>query len=187
MSTEEFWKGSFGDDYIRRNRVAWRTRLPFWQMILEKTGARSAHEFGCGSGWNIYGIRRLFPDVSVSGTEINFNARVQCRNSGLAVVENIHQAPAAELVFTSGVLIHIAPEDLHATMKKIVEASTDYVLAIEYPAEFEEQVIYRGEKDKLWKRNYGKLYEDMGLTMIVSGVVSKTDGFDDCKYWLLKR
>ena len=46
----DFWRGEFGDSYLRRNRVDWRARIPFWRTILEMTGARSVFEFGCNAG-----------------------------------------------------------------------------------------------------------------------------------------
>jgi hypothetical protein len=92
---------------------------------------------------------------------------------------------AYELVFTSGVLIHVAPNDLPAFMKAIVHASADYVLAIEYAADKEEEIPYRGQHRALWKRPYGKLYEQMGLTLALQGDAGA--GFDRCQFWLLRK
>jgi hypothetical protein len=45
-------------------------------------------------------------------------------------------------------------------------------------------IEYRGEKDRLWKRPYGKLYEAMGLTLVKAG---PAEGFDRCDFWLLSK
>ena len=48
---QQFWAGEFGDEYVRRNQVDWRARIPFWREVIEMTGARSVHEVGCNCGW----------------------------------------------------------------------------------------------------------------------------------------
>ena len=184
---EQFWAGSFGDEYTARNRVDWRKRVPFWSMILDLTGARSVYEFGCNAGWNLSAIRRAYPDVSVRGIDINVKAVDQALQAGLPVSRSAEPIDDAELVFTSGVLIHVGPEQLEKTMVQIVEASYDYVLAIEYASVSKnvEALVYRGNEDRLWRRDYGNLYEKMGLRMVATGPAG--DAFDRCTYWLLRK
>jgi hypothetical protein len=90
----------------------------------------------------------------------------------------------AELVFTAGVLIHVPPAGLDAFMRAIVAASSQYVLAIEYAADVETEIEYRGQMGMLWKRPFGKLYQDLGLTLIETG---EAVGFDRCDYWLFQK
>lgn len=189
MHTKEFWANAFGDEYLKRNRVDWRNRIPFWKEVIDFSGVRSVHEFGCNAGWNLSAILRAYPDVVLTGNEINILAATQARAAGFKVhggdIKEMIPNNCVELVFTAGVLIHIAPEDLQAIMQSIVNASCDYVLAIEYGADKEEEIEYRGHSGKLWKRPYGKLYQDMGLKLIYewdAGV-----GFDKCTAWLLKK
>lgn len=200
--TVEFWKGEFGDSYTQRNRVDWRARIPFWDKIIQKTGARSVYEVGCNAGWNLSAIkshlssiRGSLPEVKVYGEDVNDKALLQAVMAGLSVnipsSRNLEKGQY-ELVFTAGVLIHIAPQDLQAFMQRIVDASCDYVLAVEYecnpPTLIEEEVEYRGHTGKLWKRPYGKLYQDMGLTLIEKGEITG-NGFDEngVTYWLLRK
>lgn len=182
--TEEFWAGEFGDAYTARNRVDWQARIPFWKAIVEATGARSVFEFGCNAGWNLSAIRRIYPDVAVRGADINPVAAAQAATAGLEVT-TLEEAPRSDLVFTAGVLIHIAPGYLQETMTKLVAKSNDYVLAVEYSAAKEEEVNYRGHAERLWKRNFGALYMDMGLELVQKGPAGK--GFDNCTYWLLRK
>lgn len=187
MKTEEVWAGKFGDEYLKRNQVNWQARIPFWKSILDKTGARSAYEFGCNAGWNLSAIKRLYPDVMTSGVDINEDAITQAWTADLNVFhaeETELITPQAELTFTSGVLIHIPPEDLKQTMQDMIDRSYDYILAIEYEADKEEEIEYRGQQGLLWKRPYGEIYKDLGLTPIDTGVAI---GFNDCTYWLLRK
>jgi pseudaminic acid biosynthesis-associated methylase len=181
---EQFWSGEFGDAYLQRNRVAWQARIPFWKAMIDATGARSVFEFGCNAGWNLSAIRRAYADVQVRGTDINPIAASQAITAGLSVCA-LDEAPRSELVFTAGVLIHIAPEFLVGIMTKLIAKSTDYVLAVEYGAATEREVNYRGHSERLWKRNFGSLYMDMGLELVQKGPAGK--GFDDCTYWLLRK
>jgi len=70
-------------------------------------------------------------------------------------------------------------------MQRIIDKSTDYILAIEYDSAKEEEVNYRGNDGMLWKRPYGQLYQDMGLTLVESKY--SVEGFDDCHFYLLRR
>ena len=181
---EQFWAGEFGNQYTARNRVDWRARIPFWRHILDMTGARSVYEVGCNAGWNLSAIKRAYQDVQCYGSDVNGEALYQAERAGLTVYQEPCNPWRCELVFTAGVLIHIAPDNLRAMMQRIVEMSTHYVLAVEYSALTEESVEYRGHADRLWKRPYGVLYAQLGLTLIES---AEAQGFDRCHYWLLSK
>ncbi len=185
----DFWSGDFGDQYTARNRVDWRNRIPFWKRVIDFTGARSVHEVGCNAGWNLSAIHRICPDVNLTGNEINITAAIQARSAGFKVhggsITELLPPDCVELVFTAGVLIHVSPEDLPRMMQDIIDTSCDYVLAIEYAADKEEEVEYRGYSKKLWRRPYGKLYQDMDLKLINEWDAG--EGFDKCTAWLLRK
>jgi pseudaminic acid biosynthesis-associated methylase len=191
MRTEDFWSGSFGDTYTERNRVDWRQRIPFWESALDFMAPGTMLEVGCNAGWNLMAIQTVNPDVEVQGVDVNAKAVAEASANGCQAqqltalgVAGMFIPKSMDCVFTAGVLIHIAPNDLEATMRAIVQTSGKYVLAIEYDAEMETEVEYRGHKGKLWKRPYGKLYENLGMTLLSTGVAG---GFDDCTYWLMER
>ena len=198
MNTQEFWSGDFGDEYTKRNRVNWRARIPFWDRIVQMTGIRSAFEVGTNAGWNLSAIKQSIYGwpVNVEGIDVNPVAVRQAQKAGLNVylvgAENtptFDENDQFDLVFTSGGLIHVAPDELPKMMQDISDLSCDYVLAIEYDAEVETEVEYRGHQGKLWKRPYGKLYEAMGLTLVETGLLGEKDGFDPngVTYWLLRK
>ncbi len=188
ISTKEWWAGEFGDAYTKRNRVDWQRRIPFWKKIILTTGARSVLEFGCGSGWNLSAIRRSFPDVILTGVEINQDAINEATQVGFGVYDGII-GQDYDLVFTAGVLIHTHPDDLEEVMIQIVDRSRDYIIAIEYFNHKIKKLDYRGHKGKLWARPYGTMYTKMfpDLAIVGTGKLPKTQGFDDCRYWLIKK
>ena len=63
-----------------------------------------------------------------------------------------------DLVFTSGVLIHIAPGDLSRAVKEIHRCSRSYIWGLEYHAPQATEVNYRGHDQLFWKMDYAKFY-----------------------------
>lgn len=66
-----------------------------------------------------------------------------------------------DLVFTSGVLIHISPKDIKSAMQEIYRCARKYIWGFEYFAEKYQGVDYRGQTNLLWKANFPKLYLDL--------------------------
>jgi pseudaminic acid biosynthesis-associated methylase len=64
-----------------------------------------------------------------------------------------------DLVFTSGVLIHISPEDIHEVLDEIVRCTSEWVYGQEYYAEEYTEVTYRGHENLLWKADFPSLFE----------------------------
>lgn len=189
--TIEFWKGEFGVDYLERNQVDWTKRVTLLTHIIEQTGASSFLDVGCNAGWNLMALRHINAEYIMSGVDVNQQALEKAQIAGFDAqvapaheVSDLFGAGAADLVITSGVLIHIAPEDLKKTMQAIVDVSSQYVLAIEYEADEETEIEYRGNKGKLWKRPFGKLYEELGLSLVETG---NATGYERCSYWLMEK
>lgn len=200
-----WWVGEGGDAYTQRNRVDWRKRIQFWEDVMAMTGARSVFEVGCNAGWNLSAINAAAPFATLYGADVNMAAANQAGaalgtkaiidDMDIAAVEeklisqHWHFEPTYELVFTAGVLIHLAPEHLRTAMKRIAFLSCDYVLAVEYEAPSETAIQYRGRTDLLWKRDYGRLYEGLGLGLSLEKKwhAGKDQGFDNCTAWLLRK
>ena len=185
------WAGTFGDAYHERNQVDWEKRVPFWRDIMSKTRADSVLELGCGPGWNLAAINKVAPGTLLGGIEINpYAAAVAEREVGATMLDELMDPRDAEpfdLTFTAGCLIHIPPADIQETMAGLVRASNRWVLSIEYEAEEEEEISYRGQMGMLWKRPYCQMYADMGLTLREIGFLIERDGFDRCKYGLFEK
>ena len=189
--TIAFWQGDFGRDYLTRNQVDYTERIPLLNHIAEMTGAQTFLDVGTNAGWNLLALRHINPEYMMSGVDVNQEALEKAQISGFDVhvspadkIAEIFGEQAADMVITSGMLIHVAPEDLKATMQAIVDCSSQYVLAIEYEADAEQEVEYRGNKGKLWKRPFGKLYQELGLSLVETG---NATGYDKCTYWLMEK
>ena len=63
-----------------------------------------------------------------------------------------------DLVYTSGLLIHIAPEDLPTVMDEIYRCANRYIWGHEYFWEDYVNVEYRGNEELLWKGDFAKMF-----------------------------
>ena len=71
------------------------------------------------------------------------------------------------MTFTAGVLIHINPNYLAQVYDNLVSNSRRYILVSEYFNPVPTSVIYRGNKDKLFKRDFaGELIDQYNLKLV---------------------
>ncbi|MEK6938083.1 MAG: pseudaminic acid biosynthesis-associated methylase, partial [Nanoarchaeota archaeon] len=63
-----------------------------------------------------------------------------------------------EMVFTSGVMIHIHPHDLDKIFDEMYRVTKKYIWCFEYFSENCQEIEYRGNKNKLWKNNFLQLF-----------------------------
>lgn len=198
---KEWWAGEGGNAYTHRNRVNWLKRVPFWTDMMVRTGARRVYEVGCNYGANLLAIRAVsHPETEILGMDVNEMALRQANYLGFDVQLNTAADCAevirkktnsdyfrSDLVFTVGVLIHIPTAQLAQEMQAIIDISREYVLSVEYEAGEEQEVRYRDEDGLLWRRPYGAMYQAMGLTEVANGELFIDDGFDNCKWHLMKK
>ena len=157
---ERFWAGEFGTEYTRRNRDLAGGRQPFFADILRRTGKiTSVCELGANTGENLRAIRSVNPKLRLTGVEINPEANrvlssIPDVDAHCVAIQDFKTATRYDLVFTAGVLIHIAPVDLPDVYDKIYALSARYVLLNEYFNPTPVEVEYRGHSGKLFKRDF---------------------------------
>jgi pseudaminic acid biosynthesis-associated methylase len=193
---EELWAGDFGNEYMIRNRAAADPRGPFWEMILQESPIVSALEVGCNLGANLQWIATKIPPRQVYGVDINLSALAELHRHLPQV--NAIWSPARELpfrdrwfdlVFTVGVLIHQPESTLPLVMAEIMRCSRRYILCVEYFSAQTTEVFYRGHHGALFKRDYGRLYQELfpELRLLKEGFLSRAEGWDDANYWLFEK
>jgi spore coat polysaccharide biosynthesis protein SpsF len=159
---EAFWAGKFGKEYSRRNvgsgLLAGNCAL-FAQILRRTQDVRSIIEFGANVGLNLRALKVLAPAAAQAAIEINPDAAKALRESGhLEVFESsiLDFVPKRtwDLVLVKGVLIHINPEKLGVVYKKLFESSARYIVVAEYYNPTPVTVPYRGNVDRLFKRDF---------------------------------
>jgi spore coat polysaccharide biosynthesis protein SpsF len=197
MSELDAWKGDFGATYTDRNVIEWQARQPGWREVLQGLTVQSVLEIGCNRGHNLVAISDLLGEqADVVGIEPNRHAQRVARGSSdrIAVLNGDAFAlpfkdRTFDLVFTAGVLIHIALARLPAALAEIHRVSRRYIVALEYFAEEETSIPYRGRDDLLWKRNFLKHYQEQfpELVLVRSGYFGAEQGFDRTHWWVLEK
>jgi pseudaminic acid biosynthesis-associated methylase len=123
-------------------------------------------EVGCNVG-NQLTVLREMGYQELYGSEIQKYALEQARRK----LPDVHFTEASafeipypgnyfDVVFTSGVLIHIAPNDLPRAVDEIHRCAKQYVWGFEYYSPQAVEVQYRGNQGLLWKMDYAQFYLD---------------------------
>lgn len=161
---EDFWAGEFGSAYIARNlddKKAIANRVPLWGTIMQTVAQPlgSILEMGANIGINLDAMAILQPEATLSAVEINADAVAILRSK--KNIEVFHESILEftqqrqwDMVFTSGVLIHLSPEALPEVYRRIARCSGKYVCLAEYYHPSPVEVPYRGHAGKLFKRDF---------------------------------
>jgi pseudaminic acid biosynthesis-associated methylase len=193
----EVWEGEFGNAYTDRNVIDWHLRLPAFRHMLEGLSIRRLLEVGCNRGHNLLALAEILGiEAEIVGIEPNHYALEHARAASphiAALYGYAQDIPFKngyfDLVFTAGVLIHIPLADLAGVLAEMCRVSRRYVLSIEYFAEEDTAIPYRGHDDLLWKRNFLLHYQNHcpELALIRSGYWEADSGFDRVHWWLLEK
>ncbi|HYH38239.1 MAG TPA: pseudaminic acid biosynthesis-associated methylase [Azospirillum sp.] len=198
------WQGAFGDEYTKRNAPlpeVLGARLKMWSRILSSLDGAppdSVLEVGANLGLNLRALR-LLTQATLTAVEPNASARARLVEDGVLPADRVHDGfgsrlPFADashdLVFTSGVLIHVPPADLAATCGEIVRVARRYVLAVEYNSEQPVELPYRNHEGLLFKRDFGQFYLETcpGLRVRDYGFFWRpATGLDNLTWWLFEK
>lgn len=171
------WAGNFGREYTERNALT----LEEMELLYKKQYGVTRTEM------NSKFIGDLDRDIKVLEVGSNIGNQLLClQKAGFNNLYGIELQPYAvelsksrtkginiiqgsafdipfkndffDLVFTSGLLIHIAPGDINAVLDEIYRCTKQYIWCFEYYSEEYTQINYRGHADLLWKANFSQLF-----------------------------
>lgn len=180
MKTEQidFWAGNFGKEYTDRNIFATAeldsiykeqygvTRTEMTKEFLSQLNIKRTFEVGCNVG-NILinlqsiGIKQLYA-IELQAYAVE---KAKERTKGINIIQgSAFDVPFKdnffELAYTSGVLIHISPNDVQVAMDEMHRVTNKYIWGFEYYAEEYTEIDYHGNGDKMWKTNFAQLFLD---------------------------
>ena len=173
----EVWSDQFGREYTDRNaftveelnkdyfecfglsrvemNISFLDSLPLSTRILE---------IGCNVGNQLRCLQHMGFE-NLYGIEVQWYAVEKAKE--LTPRSNILQGSAFDipfrdgffdLVFTSGLLIHISPTDILQVLREIRRCTRKYIWGFEYFADSYTDVNYRGHGSLLWKTNFANLF-----------------------------
>ena len=198
---ENFWAENFGTEYIERNRGAQllASNLNFFSKAFAKAGKiNSCLEFGANIGMNLKALKLLYPNIELSGIEINKQASEQLGN--LIEPKNVYNSSIfdfevkkkSDITLIKGVLIHINPDMLQLVYQKLYDASSKYILIAEYYNPSPVTIKYRGHEDRLFKRDFaGEFLEKFPDSILIDyGFSYRNDPVfpqDDITWFLIQK
>lgn len=197
---ENFWAGDFGNEYIERNqgeKLINANVVLFGQILRAAPGVRSIVELGCNIGLNLRALNRINSGFELCGYEINATAAQKAREQGVAqilegtILDPLPADVQYDISFTKGVLIHINPTELHKVYENLYKLSKRYIVVCEYYNPSPVSIRYRGNDDKLFKRDFaGELIDRYGLRLVDYGFTYHRDSYfpqDDSTWFLLEK
>jgi pseudaminic acid biosynthesis-associated methylase len=96
-----------------------------------------------------------------------------------------------DFVFSKGVLIHLNPDQLKPTYEKMYNWTKKFILIAEYYSPTPQAITYRGNIDRLFKRDFAGEFLDMfpDVTLRDYGFVYHRGTYpqDDITWFLLEK
>jgi len=174
---EKKWKGKFGKEYTLRNL---KTLKEIDKLYLENFGITRTKlnrefignlnrsikilEVGANVGIQLAFLQKM-GFKNLCGIEINRKAIELSKSftKNIEIIQGMAQDNPFkdnyfDLVFTSGLLIHIPSSKIEKVMAEIHRVAKKYIWGFEYSADKYTMVLYRGKKNMLWKTNFPQLY-----------------------------
>jgi pseudaminic acid biosynthesis-associated methylase len=201
---EALWRGEFGNAYTERNAAS-STYLAaltaHWSGILRAMMGeppKSILEVGANIGLNLRVLKRL-AEAELYAVEPNARARKILLDDGVIDTDHLMDGlcssipmpdRSVDLTFTSGVLIHVPPDQLLESCRELHRVSRHYVVCIEYFSARPEEILYRGRTEALFKRDFGEFYLDNfhDLRVVDYGFAWKrVTGLDNLTWWVFAK
>jgi len=174
------WSGDFGKEYTDRSIYGPKELDIFYKNMWGVKRSEMNEEFLFEIKKNVSSILEVGANVgnqlallqstgfkNLYGIEIQGYAVEKAKEltKGINIIEgSAFDIPFKDgyfdMVFTSGVLIHIAPSDINTVLDEIYRSSKRYIWCFEYYADKYTEIGYRGNKNLLWKTNFCELFLD---------------------------
>jgi pseudaminic acid biosynthesis-associated methylase len=173
MRPVDIWRGAFGRDYTSRNPCTPEEAEALYVKKYGVTRTDMNNEFvgdlprdirilevGCNVGvqlvlLNKMGFKHLY------GIDVQLIKRADCFAFKLAPAQSIpFKDNYFDLVFTSGLLIHIPEIDKPQVVSEICRVTKRYVWGFEYDSPTRRMISYQGQDDLLWADDYVAWFRD---------------------------
>ena|SRR3990167_4134657 len=170
----ERWSGEFGQEYLKRNlhknfseSHAKETSEHFKTILNHTNGVGKILEVGCNTGhnFNVWSKLGSFELVGIEPQEKAIRIGKEKKVPATLIKGSVYNIPFIDgyfdLVYTSGVLMHIPPQDLPKALNEINRVTNRYFLTTDYYDDNEVSVHYHQHEDMLWRRDMQKTCLEM--------------------------
>ena len=199
---ENFWNSDFGNDYIARNNTPeiLKNKKHLFKNIFKNIdfNIKSIIEFGANIGLNLNAIESVITNSpKITAVEINLEScKFLNKNKNYKVINdsilNYDTTTKNDFVLTMGLLIHLDPSILNDVYDILYNTSSKYICIAEYYNPTPISIDYRGEKNKLFKRDFaGEMLDKYSdLELINYGFIYHKDPnypLDDISWFILRK
>jgi len=176
---ENFWIGDFGDGMVER----YRTRdfegevdsnlYHFSKIINQTNNVDTLIELGCNIGINLHAIKKGFPDIELTGVDINPKAISILNEANISKticssMFDLDESQQYDFVLTKAALIHVNPDQLNSIYEIIISLSKKYICICEFYNPQPLEVNYRGHSNVMFQRDYaGDLLDLFSNTKLI--------------------
>ena len=172
----DFWSGNDGKSYVERNdslelankvykeRTGITHQEVFQEFFENLDRNTSILELGCNIGINLEILQNM-GFKKLTGLEIN-QKTMNIAKEKYPMIKFIHSSiedfkcndNEYDLVFTTGVLVHINPSNINDIVNKMIRLTKKFIFGFEYFSEKLTEVKYRDHSNLLWKQNFPLLF-----------------------------
>ena len=181
----EAWSGDFGVEYTNRNMMPtdeldkiYKVRFGISRSEMNERFISNLDrdikilEVGCNVGLqltmlqnmgfkNLYGIELLPYAVEAAKNQTKGINIIQGSAYDVPFKDNYF-----DLVFTSGLLIHIPPVNINLVINEMARCTKRYIWAYEYYAPEYTAINYRGHNDLLWKADFAEMFKSLKFRLV---------------------
>lgn len=137
---------SKNDKYWTNRKINWEQSYwydhPHRDMIINAMSGqrvKSVLEIGCGAGYNLYRIKKAFPNTEISGCDINEDAIRMAKHKLPEADLKVGSADALpfngdsyDLVLTDALLIYIGPDKIRRVFREIRRVGYERMMFVEF-------------------------------------------------------
>ncbi|MBD3351148.1 MAG: methyltransferase domain-containing protein [Candidatus Lokiarchaeota archaeon] len=187
------WAGDFGIRYTQRNKILPYNLIPFFKKITSNLELQTILEVGCNRGHNLIALSYC-GQFNLFGIDISpYSIALARENKEISfsvgnVFDIMYKDNYFDLVFTSGLLIHINPEKLISALSEIIRVSKRYFLMLEYQDDALKKFKKINYRDNvgLWKGNFKKaVLDNFDVKILFENKTGPSDGFGDKRKYIL--
>jgi pseudaminic acid biosynthesis-associated methylase len=174
------WTAKFGENYTKRNTMTLSEMDKYYKDLYGITRKSMNFQFlnklnnnikilevGSNIGLQLQLLQKMGYRNLYGIEPMDFAVEHAYKNTcGINIIKgNSFDIPFKDgyfdLVFTSGVLIHISPDDIGNAIKEIYRSSNKYIWGFEYFSETYKNITYRGNLNLLWKTDFPGLFKKL--------------------------
>lgn len=204
----EFWGGEAGNAYVNRNPLSVQesdtlylkdygfTRRELNERFLGNLNRDlKILEVGASVGLQLE-LVRLMGFKNLFGIELNNYAIAKAKelHPHISVVQgSAFDLPFSDrsfdLVYTSGVLMHISPKNLPEVLNEIYRVTSRYIWCYEYAAREPVEVTYQNRRELFWKQDWLNLYTGRfpDLKLVKAEIISVLKSRNFTQMFLLEK